>query len=205
MMAIGLDKTRLGWSMVTLADGLFVDCRVVGSLAEVPAIGPVAVDMPMGHPAPGERRACELEARRMLGRRASTVFLTPPVAALALGWDHARGCGVSKQMWNLVPAITEVREHGGAGWIEVHPEVVFASLTGSPLPPKKTWTGIVERLAALASAGIEVPDDLGGAGVVPPDDILDAAACALVASRHPQATRPLGIGDDLIWTLAGSG
>jgi predicted RNase H-like nuclease len=203
VMAVGLDKTRRGWAAVTLAEGVFVECRVLTSLTDVTPADRVAVDMPMWHPSTGERRASELEARRMLGRRASTVFLTPPVEALDSGWDHARRHGVSKQMWNLAPGIVQVLAHRRPDWIEVHPEVVFASLWGSPLSPKKTWAGIVQRRRLLADAGVDIPDELGPAGSIPADDILDAAACALVASRHPHATRALGTGDDLIWTVEG--
>jgi predicted RNase H-like nuclease len=199
--ALGLDKTRRGWAAVTVVDGEFGGCRVLASLADVGEADRVAVDMPMWHPTTGERRASELAARRLLGRRASTVFLTPPVDALARDWEHARRHGVSKQMWYLAPAIVEVMAHRRPDWIETHPELVFASLAGSPLPSKKTWAGIVQRRRLLAEVGISIPDELGPAGGIPADDVLDAAACALVASRHPHATMALGSGDDLIWTL----
>ncbi len=39
------------------------------------------------------------------------------------------------------------------------------------------------RIDVLAGVGIEIPSDLGVAGAVPPDDILDAAASAVAAER----------------------
>ena len=39
------------------------------------------------------------------------------------------------------------------------------------------------RRAALAGAGIVLPDDLGAGGNVPPDDVLDAAGAAWSAGR----------------------
>ena len=39
------------------------------------------------------------------------------------------------------------------------------------------------RRALLAGAGVRLPDDLAGAGAVPADDILDAAAAAWTARR----------------------
>jgi hypothetical protein len=36
----------------------------------------------------------------------------------------------------------------------------------------------------LAEAGVVVTGDLGPAGPATPDDVLDAAICALVAERH---------------------
>jgi predicted RNase H-like nuclease len=201
MSAAGVDRTRGGWVVVTLEDGCFDSCTVIATAREIPESDVVAIDIPMWHPPAGQRRRSELEARRILGARASTVFLTPPAEALSVDWGHARRNGVSKQMWNLAQSITEVTTHRRPGWIEAHPEVVFASLAGHPLPSKKTWQGHHERRAHLANVGVHIPDDLGPAGRVPPDDILDAAACALVASRHPQATIALGEGEDLIWSV----
>lgn len=203
MIAFGLDRTRSGWVIVTLVDGRFQDCAVVPTVATVPDGGVVAIDMPMWHPPVGSRRSSELAARGLLRGRASTVFLTPPVDALASDWDHARRQGVSKQMWNLAPSIAEVARHRRPGWIEAHPEVVFTSLAGHPLAPKKTWAGATQRRRHLETAGVILPDDLGATGLVPTDDILDAAACALVAARYPEGTVALGEGDDLIHTVAG--
>lgn len=203
MIAFGLDRTRSGWVMLSLVDGRFERCEVIPTVEHAPSGGVVGIDMPMWHPPPGARRVSELAARRILGPRASTVFLTPPADALTADWDHARSQGVSKQMWNLAPSMAEVARHRRPEWIEVHPEVVFASLAGRPLAPKKTWTGVMQRRHHLAAAGVRLPDDLGPAGLVPTDDILDAAACALVAARYPDATVALGEGDDLIHTVAG--
>ena len=56
-------------------------------------------------------------------------------------------------------------------------------LAGEPLPSKKTWNGIARRRRLLEDAGISLPTDLGSAGVVPLDDVLDAAAASLTAFR----------------------
>jgi predicted RNase H-like nuclease len=68
---------------------------------------------------------------------------------------------------------------------EVHPEISFAELNGGPPvgAGKKTWNGQMARRALLAGEDIRLPDDLAGAGVVPADDILDAAAAAWSARR----------------------
>ena len=67
---------------------------------------------------------------------------------------------------------------------EVHPEVSFAMLLGQPATsPKKTWTGMRERLQALRGAGIDL-DEIGEAGRhAGVDDVLDAAAAAWSAAR----------------------
>ena len=48
---------------------------------------------------------------------------------------------------------------------------------------KKTWAGQMVRRRLLERHGIELPDDLGPVGVVPPDDVIDAAAAAWSAAR----------------------
>jgi predicted RNase H-like nuclease len=200
--AIGIDKAKGGWVVVVLdstgsADAHFVER--LSHLDESAAI--VAIDMPLVFPGSG-RRSAEVEARRLLGSRASTLFLTPPADVVARDWEFARSGGVSKQMWNLVPFIHEAREVRSERWIETHPELVFAGLAGSVVPSKKTWNGQMQRRRLLSDIGVELADDLGEAGRAAPDDILDAAACALVALRHPDETLPLG--DDAataIWTL----
>ncbi|MDT3440806.1 MULTISPECIES: DUF429 domain-containing protein [unclassified Pseudofrankia] len=48
---------------------------------------------------------------------------------------------------------------------------------------KTTWAGAARRRALLRAAGVVLPDDLGGANLVPPVDVLDAAAVAWSAHR----------------------
>lgn len=200
---VGVDKARGGWVAVDLVDGAYGRSRFIERL------GPgafdrcrcVAIDIPLAYPRTG-RRSAELDARKRLGRRASTVFLTPPAEAVSGSWEEARSRGVSKQSWNLVPFIEEARAARGVNWIEAHPELVFLVLAGAAPPPKKTWNGHTERRRLLADAGIEIPDDIGDAGRVAADDVLDAAACALLALRHPGGTVGLGAAEeDPIWTL----
>jgi predicted RNase H-like nuclease len=66
---------------------------------------------------------------------------------------------------------------------EVHPEVSFRAMKGSPLGQrKKTWNGLLERVRLLADAGIHIPDELP-CGTAAPDDVVDAAAAAWSAGR----------------------
>ncbi|RPF26695.1 DUF429 domain-containing protein [Georgenia muralis] len=155
----------------------------------------VAVDIPIGVPEHGPRQA-DVLARRVVGPRRSSVFPTPVRAALEAA-DYAAavlasrdltGVGLSRQAHALGPALLEVEEWvrmTAVAVVEVHPEVSFAVLAGSPLPwPKKSWAGARARLDLLTGAGVHLPADLGPAAVVPVDDVLDAAVAAWSARRY---------------------
>jgi predicted RNase H-like nuclease len=135
-------------------------------------------------------------AQRFLGSRRSTVFSTPirealeaPTLTEAIALSRARtGAGISAQAYALRSRILEVAAWlpgAGVALREVHPEVSFAVLAGKPLTSsKRTWNGAHERMAALATAGIRMPDPLGPAGsVAAVDDVLDAAVAAWTARR----------------------
>lgn len=196
---MGVDACTAGWIGIVLHDGAFAEATI-GSrfrelLAAVAAASIVAVDIPIGLPERGWRRA-DVEARRFLGRRSSSVFATPPRAAVeASSYQEANrlcrsltGQGLSRQAWALAPKILDVdscRSDLGPSLFEVHPEVSFRALATTPLTAgKRTWAGSVERRRLLAAVGIAIPDDIGpagrGAGV---DDVLDAAAAGWSARR----------------------
>ncbi len=193
---LGVDGTPSGWAFVTLGRGGVRDGGEVGNLAELavrfPAAKVIAVDIPLGFPEAGPRRA-DAAARARLGPRKSSVFPVPPRAALEAE-DYGRanalcrsltGKGLSKQSYNLRDKVLEAN----ALWAterrlhEVHPEMSFLALNGGPVPHyKKSWNGLELRRRLLLAAGIEIPPglDFGKAGA---DDVLDAAAVAWSARR----------------------
>lgn len=83
---IGLDAFSKGWVAVELRDGTFAKAGTAAGLADLVASIPGAlvygVDMPIGF-APVGGRAADEEARKFVGPRSSSVFPTPPRAALA--------------------------------------------------------------------------------------------------------------------------
>ena len=175
----------------------------------------VGVDIPIGLPEQPPR-AADVEAQRLLGGRRSTVFHAPPrcvasaesyAAANHRSREQCGGRGISRQAYALLPRILEVERcrDGGRAIFEVHPELSFMALTGAPMAEsKKSWAGQHRRRHALAGVGIELAEELGPVGVVPPDDILDAAAVAWSAARiaSGRAHRvPAGcrVGDPAIW------
>lgn len=186
---LGVDGCPGGW-IGALVDGSTVEWLLLPDADAVLAVdaAAVGVDMPIGLPAVGPR-ACDVEARRLLGPRRSSVFPAPVRAVLAAStYAEARalsvaaaGRSLSAQAWNLVPRIRDLdarlAEHTRV--VEVHPEVVFARLAG-PLPPKKTVEGAAARTAALRTWLPSWPPAPRPARL---DDALDALACAWTARR----------------------
>jgi predicted RNase H-like nuclease len=207
---LGLDGCRSGWAGLvwdgTAVGGVFgttIDVAVSAALAEGP-IDVIGVDMPIGLPDSGRRRA-DLLARAALGPRRSSVFVTATRAALAGrtrgeadALNRARGGqGVTAQAFHLGPKIAEVDawvRDGAVGLrvVEVHPELSFAELAGGePLADaKRTWAGASRRRALLRAAGLDLDGvDLGPVGrEAAADDVVDAAAAAWSAMRVARGT-----------------
>ncbi len=214
----GVDGCRAGW-IVALADEerptpiLRVVSRFGDLLAGPDAPALVAVDMPIGLPdrIAGAGRGPEQAVRGLLGARQSSVFAIPSRAAVHAG-DYGEACRlalassspprkVSKQGFFLFPKIREIDAVLRADpalrdrIYEVHPELAFRTMRGSPLShPKKIRgainpAGMAERRSLLIGAGIspETVSARAPAGAAD-DDVLDALA-ALVVARHIRAGR----------------
>jgi predicted RNase H-like nuclease len=191
-MVIGVDRYRRGWVAVTLDPFAVVVAPRLEALLDPDALC-TGVDMPIGLPVAGEREA-DVLARKFVGPRWSSVFMTPPRRVLkaetyAEANELARtlpgGKGISRQAWALKATIFEVEELNDPRVIEVHPEVSFCAMSGAHLAhAKSTWNGQMLRRRILAGHGIEFPDELDEAGDVPVADVLDAAAVAWTAARY---------------------
>lgn len=198
MRVAGIDACSRGWVAVVLeqdGDAAGVYAKTLDELLPaLPGVQGFAVDIPIGLATKVPRRA-DVEAKRFLGPRHTSVFLTP-IREAVLATSHAEatskskritGKGVSQQAFALAPKILEAeawtRQLAVPVW-EVHPEVSFAMLLGQPaMWRKKSWAGMRERVQVLRGAGIEL-DDLGEAGThAGVDDVLDAAAAAWSAAR----------------------
>jgi predicted RNase H-like nuclease len=198
---LGVDACKAGWVGVVLDDeslNAFV-APTIGSLVDRAlaqgALDTVAIDMPIGLPDAGPRRA-DLLARATIGRLASSVFTTPVRDAL-LAATHAEavainremtGQGLSIQAYGLRTKLFEVDSwvrQAAVRVVEVHPEVSFAVLAGAPLTVRKsTWAGAERRRRLLHDAGIQLTGELGLAEyAVGVDDVLDAGAAAWSARR----------------------
>ncbi len=208
---LGLDACSAGWVGALLEPAAprprIVVAPTVADLVamvrESTGIRVVGIDIPIGLPDSTIRQA-DVLARRALPGKASSVFSTLTrsaySAATRVEADAVNrglvGQGVGAQAFGLRDKIVEVdawlRTRPTVTVIEVHPEVSFAAMTGSPiLVSKKTDEGRSQRLEALAAAGIPRPSVLQGQGYAV-DDVLDACAVAWSAARHAAGlARPL--------------
>lgn len=191
MRAAGVDGCRGGW--VVAVDDSVVVVPTFRDVLHVAADAIIGIDIPVGLPDAGPR-ACDVEARRVLGPRRSSVFPAPPRAALS--WTTwADASGMSKQAFNILAKVREVDAEmtpaRQATVVEVHPEVSFAVMRGAPMAHRKTtMEGVAERLAAL---GLTTPvPRVRGAST---DDVLDALAVQWTATRLARGdARRLGDG-----------
>jgi predicted RNase H-like nuclease len=197
-MLAGADGCRGGWVVTTRHDA-----RVIPTLAAVVGCYErIGVDMPIALGDTWGRR-CDDEARRLLARRASTVFTAPP-RPLLTHTDYALanatskelfGRGLTRQAFNLLPKIREVVSLA-VDWpelmLEVHPECSFRTMTGHDLAPKRTAAGFEERRMLIEAQFGPVDTNLAGAAR---DDVLDAYAVLWSVERHHRGEH-LVLGDD---------
>jgi predicted RNase H-like nuclease len=200
-LVAGVDGCRGGWLRVALDTAtrrISVDLAPSWPALDLAGVALAAIDMPIGLTDAGPR-PCDLAARALLPRaRKSSVFAPPRRYMLDChSWADAQaasrrreGVGLSKQSWHLLAKIAEIDREiappDQSRLREAHPELIFHNLNGwEGLPPKKTSEGARRRRAILARHGIVLgpealafPRRLAG-----PDDLLDAAACALAAER----------------------
>jgi len=202
---MGVDAAgRAGWVAVVVDGGGFVAAHVHAELSGLvdvaeQALGTtldaIGVDIPIGL-VDASVRSVDVAARAYVGPRRSSVFPAPHPSVLHL--DHHGEVNevlvslgrprISMQAFHLFDRIREASALAtDARVFEAFPEASFRALAGRPLvTAKKTWNGQAHRRALLAGAtpSVVIPDDLGPAGLVPVDDVLDAAAVAWSARRY---------------------
>lgn len=203
MIVAGADGCRTGWVVCRRDSDGTLDIRVVKTLAEAcEGLSILAVDMPIGFiDVPRPPRACEVEARRLLPGKASSVFPTPcrPVLdcsthAEANTLSRSLGVGLNQQTFHLFPKMREVdalmrgNEALRSTVYEAHPELAFARMNGGKpvLAKKRKPDGFAERLALLARHGFQwTPQTVPGAAR---DDVLDAIAVCRTATLIANGT-----------------
>ena len=211
-----MDGHRGRWVVVTTGAGSRADVALVDSLDTVVEqvrhgeVGAMAIDMPIGLPDAGPR-ACDVEARALLGERRSTVF-PAPVRATLQATDYADACARSRaatgkalsiQAFNLIGPIRQLdallRPSDAGSIVEAHPELAFARLAGEPLPSKHRAGGRRARTATLQAAlgpTLDVLQHEARRHKVPTVDLFDAAVLTITA-RHVAAGTELRLGGDV--------
>lgn len=203
---IGADGCKQGRWIAALADdrmrcelALFDDLPSL--VQSCPCARSILIDVPIG--LYDGRRTCDMQAKSVLSRHNSRVFLAPTRSAVAAAtWADANavnrevaGSGLGKQAWAIVPRIRAADEYlrrdAAARRLirECHPEICFWALTGRPVTAnKKSAEGQQARLTILErfipGAGALLADALGRwrRRELAADDVIDALVAAVTAA-----------------------
>jgi predicted RNase H-like nuclease len=206
----GVDGAPGGWAVVLDESGRR-SVQKVESLRElfdgVAVFDLIAIDIPIGLLDKFETggRHCDREARTLLGVRGSSVFPAPVrsvlgAASYADACERSRksapnGKAISKQTFAISDKIAEVdhllRTQTGVRKIvrEVHPEICFFEMTGSPMRhSKRKQTGRDDRKQALRERFHDTDALLeqGRRRGLPEGDVLDAAVACWSALRQAE-------------------
>ena len=167
MTYVGIDACSKGWIAVAMAADGIARAHFLPTISavesEIPDALVIAIDIPIGFPTTGNREA-DLSARAVLGRRRSSLFLTPSLAVLEAE-THAiatalavelTGQGISRQSYGLRAKIFEV-----AQWVsgapcpvhEAHHEVSFTRLMGAPASHSKKAESFPSRPLQIGTDG----------------------------------------------------
>lgn len=199
MKVVGVDGWKGRWVGVFLDDGALADIEIFDSIHDISQLKDpevIAIDVPIGLEEGGRRRA-DVDARKLVGGRSSSVFSSPPAFCLESKWKTYQEVnqeskrryelGISAQSYAMLRYIreAEIASNADPRIYETHPEVCFSCLKSSPLEySKKTWNGQQERIDLLSQAGILLPKYLAEEkGKIPADDLIDAAVAAWSANR----------------------
>ncbi len=223
MKYLGVDACSSGWIAGIFDDGGLGVARyddIETLWAAHSDAERVLIDIPIGLPETG-RRACDEAAKELLGNRSSCVFYTPARAVLDAD-DYAdanernreqTGHGLSKQTYNILPAIKAVRDFLGSHEaarqrvVECHPELCFAAFAGgTPVPDSKhTDAGLATRRELLgneledADAAYQAALDEYYRKDVGRDDVLDALALTAAAREDTLLSVPEGRDHRIQW------
>jgi predicted RNase H-like nuclease len=202
----GVDGYKEGWFVVLCeiqSGRVSWDARQsfaeVLTLPQCPKV--IAVDIPIGllDAAQYGGRDCDMEARRLLGDRRSSVF-SPPVRAAILRLDYESAkranqesspynIGISKQAHAISSKIHDVdtlmTRKLQDRILEVHPELCFLEMAGHPMRNgKKMAAGYFERKELLPGFRKIIQElEKKRPSKLKRDDVLDACAACWTTTR----------------------
>ena len=213
MVYIGVDACKAGWFAVMLTEegnwkvNIFPNISNLWNQSKDARL--ILIDIPIGlREDDFNKRICDIEARKLLKSRRSSVFPAPCRDAIyADTYEKASevnaqktGRRLSKQVWEIIPKIKQVDQLLSVNmaarshiW-EIHPEICFWALNGSqPMKfPKKKRDGYLERREILFSVYPHTKALVDDAlrkykrCEVASDDILDALVAAVTAFKGRQ-------------------
>lgn len=224
LVAVGVDGAPAGWVAACsydMADRAGASRTCLHLLADVEELASfidrsdpvVAIDVPIGVPDAAEFRRCDVEARRLLRVRASSVFAPPARYMLAAAGDYAairelvqqrrdaspgvKIKSLSAQAAGITKKIREVDEWvqthpESEHWLlECHPELSFLVLNGGSHVPatKHTPSGLDQRRQLVCAAFGDAEEQLTAARSrwtqrqATRSDALDAYAALSTALR----------------------
>lgn len=202
----GIDGCKGGWILCEI-QGCSVHFSFLHHLSELnpPLYEAILIDIPLSF-AKKSFRSAEIEGKKRLQKRSSTLFFTP-VKESVLEKDYVKalevsrlltGKGFSKQAFYLFPKILEavaLKESYPGIVLESHPEICFLGWKGSPAKfSKKTEEGKKERLLLIEHLSQPALAALQKAPFKKhQDDLLDALMLALTARERDRFTY---LGDD---------
>ncbi len=200
---VGVDGCRAGWAAFTI-DSSGNSFKIYNSIKmlcrENADAELIIIDMPIGLPENMNDIRPEIEARKILGKKASSIFNCPcRQAVYKESYKEANemnknvlGKGLSQQSYAICPKIREIdmflkdNEEYKNKLIESHPEICFSKLNGTPIfENKKTPEGIKKRISVLSKYYKGIEAIVYGSEISKKDaqidDILDAICLAVVA------------------------
>ena len=200
---VGVDGCRAGWLAFTI-DNSGYSLNIYNSIEmlcrENAEAKLIIIDMPLGLPESINDIRPEIEARKILGKKASSIFNCPCRQAVYKdSYKEANemnknvlGKGLSQQSYAICPKIREIdmflkdNEEYKDKLIESHPEICFSKLNGTPIfENKKTPEGIKKRISVLSKYYKGIEAIVYGSEISKKDaqidDILDAICLAVVA------------------------
>lgn len=203
----GVDGCKTGWLCVAkdldtdlTTSAVFSNAQLLLQQEPEPSI--IAIDIPIGLTENGSRQ-CDIEARKLLGPRASSVFPAPIRPALeSKTRQHAdeirrtiEGKGVSAQAFGIYKKVLELdkilsaQPHLQDRVKEIHPEVCFWAWNNKRAMSynKKSSGGRAERHELVVKHfGVEAVEETRAKYLVKcvsHDDIYDAFAALWMAER----------------------
>jgi predicted RNase H-like nuclease len=207
VIVAGVDGCKTGWLCIAkdfdtglITSAVFSNAQLLLQQEPKPLI--ITVDIPIGLTEAGPRQ-CDIEARKLLGPRASSVFEAPTRPALKVS-THKRadsirreteGRGVSAQSFAIFRKVLEFDEILSAQTDlqnrvkEIHPEICFWAWNNEHAMSynKKSISGRTERHELVAKYfGVEAVEEARSKypiKCVSHDDIYDAFAALWTAER----------------------